>query len=244
MVIHTYGDPKDPAVVLIHPMLFSGQRMIDHLGQRIPGSHYIIAPDQGGHGDDHGPFTPKEDAAELNRFMREKGITEVEALYAASMGGLMAMQLLSIGGLDFRTVRMEGIPLARAGRIMKPLAVLSLLMARKKAKKDPSSLTAKLASFFSEEISSGMVDQMIRLSAAEVAGIQKACVAGSAVPLKQGVCGRMTFEWGEKEVNARRGKPLAEQMYPWAEIVILPGMGHCTRLAREPEKVAEDLIEA
>ena len=242
MVIHTFGNPGDPAVVLIHPMLFSGQRMIDLLGKRIPGSHYIIAPDQGGHGEDHGPFTPKEDAAELKRFLLEKGITEVEALYAASMGGIMAMQLLSVGGIHYKTVRMEGIPLARVGGIKEPLAVLSLLMARQKAIKDPAPMAAKLAPFCGEEISNSMVNQMSKLSRANVARIQKACVTGSAVPLEQGVCGRMTFEWGEKEVNVRKGKPLAEQMYPWAEIVVLPGVGHCSRLVKEPEKVAEDLI--
>ena len=62
------------------------------------------------------------------------------------------------------------------------------------------------------------------------------CTARNSVPLEQGVCGRMTFEWGEKEVNVRKGKPLAEQMYPWAEIVVLPGVGHCSRLVKEPER--------
>ena len=45
MIIHTDGDPKSPVILLLHPMLLSGQMMIDLLGKKIPGTYYLIRPD-------------------------------------------------------------------------------------------------------------------------------------------------------------------------------------------------------
>ncbi len=242
MKIHTYGDPKDPAVVLIHPMLFTGQEMIGLLGKKIPGRRFLIAPDQGGHGEDDKAYAPGADAAELHRFLLERGITEVESLYGASMGGVLSLRLLGLGGVHYRTVRMEGIPLAKAEGIPGLKSTLSLLVARKKARKDPASMAELLESACGGKIARSMAEQMARMRPGNFFRIQRACLAGSAVPLEASVCDRMTFEWGEKEINCRLGKPLAERMYPWAEVVVLPGQGHCTRLIKEPEKVAADLL--
>ena len=242
MKIHTCGDPKNPAVVLIHPMLFTGRQMIDLLGKKIPGPHYIIAPDQAGHGEDDGAYAPEADAAELRRFLLEKGITEVESLYGASMGGVISLRLLALGGVHYRTVRMEGIPLAKAEAVRGLKSALSLLFVRQKARKDPASMAKLLVPACGEEIARGMAEQMARMRLGNFCRIQRACLAGSAVPLEASVCDRMTFEWGEKEINCGQGKPLAGRLYPWAEVVVLPGQGHCTRLAKEPEKVAADLL--
>ncbi len=243
MKIHTFGDPGDPAVVLIHPMLFTGQQMIDRLGRKLPGRCYLIAPDQGGHGEDFGPYTPGKDAEALHRFLKEKGIADVRILYAASMGGVLSMRLLHLGGIRYHTVRMEGIPLRNAGAAKALLATLGFLRTASQARRDPAAIAAKLAPAVGPDTARSMAEQLGRLSRTNICRIQWACVSGSAVPLDPSGIGRMTFEWGEKEINSL-GKPLAEQMYPWAETVILPGKGHCERLSKEPEALAAELADS
>ncbi len=243
MKIHTFGDPGDPAVVLIHPMLLTGRQMIDRLGKKFSGHYYLIAPDQGGHGEDSSPYAPGKDAEALHRFLKEKGIADVRILYAASMGGVMSMRLLSLGGIRYHTVRMEGIPLRNAGASKALLGILGLLRTRNQARQDPAAIAAKLAPAFGADLARSMAEQLGRLSRKNICRIQWACVFGSAVPLDRSGIDHMTFEWGEKEVNSR-GKPLAEQMYPWAETVILPGRGHCERLSKDTDRLAAELEDS
>lgn len=241
MVIHTFGDPKDPAILLIHPMLLSGRQMIEGIGKKIPGSYFLIAPDQGGHGDDTGAFTPKKDAEELTRYLNELGKSEVELLFAASMGGITAMALLNMGELRFRNTYLDGVPLARIKGITRLLSVPGMVAARNKAAGDPAAIGGKIAPLYGEEMGLSMAKQLGRLPKANVISIEKACLNGCAVPVDESVCGRLTFEWGGKEINRVGGEPLAGKLYPWAKIVIREGLGHCERMGKEQEQYARDL---
>ena len=238
MIIHTHGDPNSPAIVLLHPMLLSGRIMYEMLGQKIPGSYFIISPDQAGHGEDRDEaFSPSRDAAELRQYLLSRGITRVELLYAASMGGLTAMQLLKLGGIRFRAVHLDGIPLADSGPVRRITASLRMLVFWKKARKDPDA-AARLVPY---EFGRRMVDQLAGLPRRNVWRIGTLCASGCAVPLEERICGRMTFEWGEKEINLAEGKPLAEKLYPRARIIVREGLGHCSYMSQDPEAFALEL---
>ena len=238
MIIHTHGNPKSPAILLIHPMLLSGRIMYEMLGQKIPGSYFIISPDQAGHGEDRDEaFSPRQDAAELQQYLLSKGITRVELLYAASMGGLTAMELLKLGGIHFRAVHLDGIPLADPGPVKRITASLRMLVFWKKARKDPDA-SARLVPY---KIGKDMVEQLASLRRGNVWRIETICASGCAVPLEEKTCGRMTFEWGEKEISLAQSRPLVEKLYPWARIIVREGLGHCAYMARDPEAFAQEL---
>ena len=241
MKIHTCGDPKDPVVLLIHPMLVNGEQMVEHFGKKLPGKYCFITTDQAGHGEDESDFTPQKDALEIKQFLQKQGIREVELLYAASMGGLTAMPLLSLGELYYKTVRLDGIPLGKTKGIKGLLSVFGYLTARKKAVKDPSSLAKTLATVYGEELGMSMAKQLGRLRAENVVRIVNACQNGCGVPIDPAVCGSLTFEWGEKEVNRIEGEPLAKRLYPWSKVLIIPHSRHCERLGKEPEVLAQEI---
>ena len=241
MKIHTCGDPKDPVVLLIHPMLVNGEQMVEHFGKKLTGKYCFITTDQAGHGEDESDFTPQKDALEIKQFLQKQGIREVELLYAASMGGLTAIPLLSLGELYYKTVRLDGIPLGKTKGIKGLLSVFGYLAARKKAAKDPSSLAKTLATVYGEELGMSMAKQLGRLRAENVVRIVNACQNGCGVPIDPAVCGSLTFEWGEKEVNRVEGEPLAKRLYPWSKVLIIPHSRHCERLGKEPEVLAQEI---
>ena len=243
MIIHTDGDPKSPAIVLLHPMLLSGRQMAEMLGRKIPGSYYLVTPDQGGHGEDKdGVFSAQQDARELQQFLLSQGISEVALLYAASMGGTTAMELLKLGGLHFRAVHLDGIPLAKhKGAFHTVLALLLMLLNRKKAQKDPEAVAKLLARQYGDKLGKSMASQLADLGPGNIWRIETSCASGCTVPLEEKICGRTTFEWGGKESNLRLGKPLAEKMYPWARIIVREGLGHCEYLGRNPEVYALEI---
>ena len=241
MKIHIYGDPKDPVVLLIHPMLVNGEQMVEHFGKKLPGKYCFITTDQAGHGEDESDFTPQEDALEIKQFLQKQGIREVELLYAASMGGLTAMPLLSLGELYYKTVHLDGIPLGKTKGIKGLLSGFGYLAARKKAAKDPSSLAKTLATVYGEKLGMNMAKQLGRLRAKNVVRIVNACQNGCGVPVDPAVCGSLTFEWGEEEVNRIEGEPLAKRLYPWSKVLIIPHSRHCERLGKEPEILAQEI---
>ena len=242
MIIHTDGDPKSPVILLLHPMLLSGQMMIDLLGKKIPGTYYLIAPDQAGHGEEEGnPFTPKQDVEELCRFLKEKEISEIELLFAASMGGATAMEFMRTADIPIRNVHLDGIPLADEGFFRQKIDTFVTLQALKKTKKDTAFLNKMLVPIYGEQLAESMAKQMSRLNAENIRQISKTCSRGCAVELEPDRFGQVVFEWGEKEVNIRKGKPLVEKMYPWARILVREGLDHCEYLGKHPEAYAKEL---
>ncbi|WP_281672298.1 hypothetical protein [Pseudoramibacter alactolyticus] len=45
MYIHEYGDKKEPTVILLAPMLISGEDLYKLMSPRFKGQYHIIAPD-------------------------------------------------------------------------------------------------------------------------------------------------------------------------------------------------------
>ena len=244
MIIHTYGNPKDPVILMLHPMLLPGKQLAEHMGRKIPGDYFLIAPDQAGHGDDPDMcFSPEEDAKELSSFLNETGIKEIELLYAASMGSITAMEFLKLNQFQIKHIHLDGTPLAKLTGIQTVLSPLLYKMALKKTKKDPSYLTKTLEPIYGNELGNTMSRQMSILSKKCLSQIMEKCNAGCAVDLEEENCHNLVFEWGEKEFDIAKGKPLAEKMYPWAKIIVREGLDHCEFLGKQPEAYAQEIAK-
>ena len=50
MLIHEYGSRDDPTIILLAPMMVSGNELYQWMKPFLKGSYHVIAPDQGGHG--------------------------------------------------------------------------------------------------------------------------------------------------------------------------------------------------
>ena len=243
MKIHCFGDPKDPVLVLLHPMLLNGQVMIESIGKKLQGSYYMIATDQAGHGEDDSLYSPRDDAEELKKYLLEHGFNEIELLYAASMGGLTAMELIKLGGIRYHSVHLDGIPLAPIKGFNNLFARITYQFAWNKARKDPSSFVSLFSSAYGDENGAVMAAQFGKLSKQNLKRVLDACAAGCAVTLTEDQCPHMIFDWGSKEINYRQGKPLAEKLYPWAKHIVRENFGHCEYLGKKPDSYALELTK-
>ena len=48
MYINEYGNPNNPKLILLAPMMISGANLHDLMSPYLKGDYFIIAPDQGG----------------------------------------------------------------------------------------------------------------------------------------------------------------------------------------------------
>ena len=49
MYINEYGNPENQKLILLAPMMISGENIYELVSPHLKGEYFIIAPDQGGH---------------------------------------------------------------------------------------------------------------------------------------------------------------------------------------------------
>ena len=69
MFIHEYGSKEDPLVLLLSPMMVSGEDLYRLMHPYFTDNYYFIAPDQGGHGKAGAYISAEEEYKTLKRFL-------------------------------------------------------------------------------------------------------------------------------------------------------------------------------
>ena len=86
MFIHEYGSKEDPLVLLLAPMMVSGEDLYQNMHPYFTDNYHFIAPDQGGHGKAGAYISADEEYKALKSFLIDAGYTEIELVYGASLG--------------------------------------------------------------------------------------------------------------------------------------------------------------
>ncbi len=71
MFINVYGNPEDPKVVLLAPMMVSGEDLYQLMKPYFKGNYFFIVPDQGGHGKAGAYISAEEEYRELKAYLVE-----------------------------------------------------------------------------------------------------------------------------------------------------------------------------
>ena len=79
--INEYGNQDNPKLILLAPMMVSGEDLHRLMSPYLTGEYFIIAPDQGGHGR-AGNYTSAEDEyTQLKYYLLDKGYTKIELFF-------------------------------------------------------------------------------------------------------------------------------------------------------------------
>ena len=87
MYINEYGDKNDPTIILLAPMMVSGEDLYNLMSPHFKGEYHIIAPDQGGHGKAGAYISADDEYAQLKEFLTENGYRHNDLVYEARLGG-------------------------------------------------------------------------------------------------------------------------------------------------------------
>jgi non-heme chloroperoxidase len=239
------GDPKGPALLLVHgygDSSFSFSRVAPMLDQR----YRIVIPDQRGHGDSEKPeagYEMKNFAADLAALMDALEIRSA-IVVGHSMGSFVAMQT----ALD-HSERVERLVLiGTAPKVSN--TVTRELQAAINGLKDPVPMefikefqSAASSPSLPKEFFEGVIGASAKLPA----NVWKKVIAGIMVPDYTAELRKIrmpvTIFWGEKETifSREEQEPLLRNL-PNAKLIIYPNSGHAPNW-EEPEKFAKDLNE-
>ena len=133
MKIQYFGDPSNPKIVVLHPMLLDGKSMLPLLGE-LRNSHCVIAPDLTGHGTDTGIFQSAQQEAEtLADWLTTQGWIDLKLVFGASIGAVVAMQLIAMPTFKVHTSVFEGCPLHSNAAFLRMMATRMFLSKHREA---------------------------------------------------------------------------------------------------------------
>ena len=241
MFIHEYGTEDLPLVILLHPMEVTGENLHDVMEPYLKGRYHIISPDQGGHGKS-GPYTDcKSEAAELEKWLLERGYTDAELLYGASMGVTAGYELVKSGKIHFRKIWFDGGGLAPHAGFLNWMMKTMFLKKHRALVKDPSLPSENLVKMYGEEFAAMMKENFIKLSEQDIIRICHDCTYRELRKLPVEEQKKICFEYGESDPNLKAAKKVIKQYFPESELIIRKGYGHCGYMAFHTKEYVQDL---
>ncbi len=82
MFINEYGSKNDPILLLLAPMMVSGEDLYQLMHPNFKANYHFIAPDQGGHGKDGADFKRQFTADSYRQFFLDAGYPDVKVTLA------------------------------------------------------------------------------------------------------------------------------------------------------------------
>jgi rifampin ADP-ribosylating transferase len=243
LVFEDLGDPRGPAILLLHAWLES-LRSFDRLTPLLPASHRVLTLDQRGHGESDKPMVGYDLdtlAADVVAFLDASGLASV-VLAGSSSGGYVAQQVAirypdRVSGLVLigspRTLQGRRPPFAdQIDQLTDPV--------------DPAWVREFLSWFpLCNEVPDWYLQDRIREAAIIPAAVWQQTLAGltrSPAPSTLGtICAPTLILCGDRDRLLAHEDQLAfAETIPNCQLKVYRGVGHLV-LWEQPERVATDI---
>ena len=241
MVINEYGNRNDPLILLLAPMMVSGEDLYRLMSPYLKGRYHVIAPDQGGHGKAGAYISADEEYKTLKDFLTGSMYTDIELVYGASLGVALAYRVFLDPDLTVRHAWFDGVALSRnagtAEWFMKKLfRVKKKILARKKTE-----ASASLVKMYGYDFAKMMTKNFERITVSDIDAICHACCHYDLRKLTREEQAKLHLDFGEKDFDWTYSRKTIPVYMPEAELVIRPGYPHCGYMAAHPKEYTEEI---
>ena len=241
MFIHEYGDKNDPLVLLLAPMMVSGEDLYRLIHPYFRGNYHFIAPDQGGHGKAGAYISAEEEYKELKSFLLGEGNKELELVYGASLGVAIGYRLFLDPDFTVHHAWFDGAALCRNAAFPEWFMKRMFRSRKKKLAKTGAEASPSLVQMYGYDFAKMMTKNFERITESDIDAICHACCHYDLRKLTQDEQARLHLDFGEKDFDRKySGKTIPVYM-PNAELVICPGFQHCGYMAAHPKEYAEEI---
>ncbi len=241
MYIHEYGNPEDPVILGLHPMGITGEDLYQALAPHLEGSYFVIAPDQGGHGKSGHYTSLEEETQALKAALLEQGITEFHLLYGASMGVTVAYELLKDPAFHFQKVWFDGGGFSEKAPKGQGAIAAMMRPVLKLYRKDPNRIAKSFRKHYGPVFGKIMLRNFMQLSDEDIIRVFGAFSSRDMVRLPKETQENMHLEWGSEDGNYRQSKNALPKYFPYAQILLREGYGHCTYMAAHTAQYVREL---
>ncbi len=238
MRIFEYGEPTAPLLLLIHGFqspFCIWDKYVEHYSKR----YHLIVPILDGHDPDcPSDFISFEKcAAEIEAHLDGR---EVYAVYAMSMGGVVAATLLKRGRVKVKKAVLESSPLLSYNPIVAAYITRFYLSVTRKTKERDEKTLKNAARLVREDQYDDFIRVLDNMSETTI----RNCTGGiKAFKLPRNLdlsAVELTYVYGGKELFFGKIARFIKKHYPHASIIKIDGKGHCEDALLCPEvRIAE-----
>ncbi len=243
MIFHTFGNPANKAIILIHGTLTPWQ-FLEPIYTYFSKKYYVIVPALDGHTvEEASEFVSIEQQAQkIEQYIKENHKGKIYAVCGFSMGGAIASIIWRNGFVKIKRLIMDSAPIMPMGGIPAKIMTSNYLsIVHKSQKRRPKTLENFKKNFLPEkylepylEIADKMSDSSIK----NMIGSVCKCELCKGIPHGETKIMYMHGTKGSEFFQMKCGAHL-KKFYPEAKVICFRNMGHCEAAIYHPEKWIE-----
>lgn len=241
MFINEYGETNAPKIILLAPMMISGEDIYTILSPYFEGNYSFIAPDQGGHGKAGNYISADEEYKTLKRYLLDKGYTDIHLLYGASLGVAVAYRLFNDPSFSVGHAWFDGVALKKHSSFAEGF-MKNLFYSRKKTMlKKHIEVSKSLLKIYGKDFARLMTRNFERITYSDIDAICYACCHYEIFQMTKEQQNRLHLEYGEKDFDLMLSKTFIKKYLPYVQPVIRIGYGHCAYMAAHTQDYAKEI---
>lgn len=242
MYINEYGDPNDPKLILLAPMMVSGLDLYNLMSPYLKASYFIIAPDQGGHGKAGAYISADDEYRQLKEYLLKNGYTDIKLVYGASLGVAVGWRLFTDGAFNVEHAWFDGVALSEKPSRMAETLVSGMFKKRKKKlEKTHVEASQSLVNWYGYDFAKMMTQNFERITLDDIDAICYACCHYDMKVLTTEQQQKLHLEYGEKDFDLKLSKKSLPKYMPNVKPVIRKGYPHCGYLAAHTKEYVEEI---
>lgn len=239
MTFKEYGDKNLPKIVLLHGMItngFSFMKTVKKLGDK----YCYIAPDFSAHGEDKSEFiSAQEETQKLIGYLKQNNYNEIELLLGASMGGVIALYLITDSIINFKTIVIDSAPVYNNANLLYRGLTFMMLNKQKNAKNNLQHSVQRMSKIYGE-LGEGMAMSLANMNSESLRNVLWSCSHFDFPTYSDELQKRMFFEFGDKDLYSKQVK-LIKNRYPYVHVNVREDYGHCEFLIHHNKEYTEML---
>lgn len=244
MLFHTFGNPDNKAIVLVHGVLTPWQ-MWEYQTDKLKDDYYVLIPALDAHTEETvSEFVSVEkEAEEIENYIINHLNGKVYAVCGISMGAVISSIIWKNNRIQIDKLVMDGAPFAKIPNFMVRIMISNYLtIVHSSQKRDPKTLAGFSKNLLPEKYLGNYLAFIDTMSDESVRNMVSS-VCQNHYPSKVESTTKVLFLHGTKaneSVAAKAAKRLKSD-YPEMKIICRKGMVHCENALFHPERWYEEV---
>jgi hypothetical protein len=241
MYINEYGDKNCPTIILLAPMMVSGEDLYNLMSPYFKSEYHIIAPDQGGHGKAGAYISADDEYRQLKEFLVASGCRHIDLLYGASLGVAVAYRLFFDKNFEIAHAWFDGVAFSENAGFAEWFMGRLFKKRKKSLARKPVEASPSLIKMYGYDFAKMMTKNFGRMSDEDIKAICHACCHYKLRKLTDEEQKKLHLDFGEKDFDLRYSQKTIPLYMPKAELVIREDHAHCGYMAAHPKKYVTEL---
>ena len=243
MYINEYGNPNNPKLILLAPMMISGANLYDLMSPYLKGDYFIIAPDQGGHGKAGAYISADDEYRQLKSYLTDKDYKDIKLVYGASLGVAVAWRLFWDSDFNLERAWFDGVALNKSSKMAEVLVCNLFRKRKKQLDKTHVEESKSLVDLYGYDFAKMMTKNFERITLSDIDAICHACCTYDMKPLSKEQQAKLHLEYGEKDFDLKLSRKSFTKYMPDVKVVIRKGYPHCGYMAAHTREYVEEIEE-